>query len=155
MQELLIWKESDVFMRPKFKLEHNGLTAYQCFWDNDTKGVTLPEGLEDPEVLEDLVQAKKNREFTIDQWRETYQKGFHEYPIFTEEYFDHPGMTVDLHWKIFEKEPCPGMLFRLMKLGLIPERDDIYKFFDSIGWKPSPELLQEVSNSNHAHSTDE
>lgn len=111
MRELLVWK-FDSFMRPSFRKESNGLTSYQCFWDWDTKGVSLPDGLEDPEVLEDLIQSKRNREFTIDQWVETYEK-FREYPILPEEYFEHPGMTLELFIKLFDREPNREILTAL------------------------------------------
>ena len=104
MKELLVWKYDGIFMRPTFKQEHNGLFSYQCFWDWDVKGVSLPEGLEDPEILSDLVQSKKNREFTIKQWTETYQKR-DIYPIWPEEYFEHPGMTFELFEKLFGRKP--------------------------------------------------
>jgi hypothetical protein len=105
MRQLLVWRYG-IFMRPKFKQSHNGLMAYQCFWDWDTKGVSLPQELEDPELLEDLVQGKRCREFTIDQWVETYEKR-DEYPIWPEEYLDHPGMDTDLFKKLFGREPNP------------------------------------------------
>jgi hypothetical protein len=108
MNELLKWKFG-IFMRPHFKKESNGLFSYQCFWDWDTKGVSLPESLEDPEILEDLVQSKKNREFTIDQWVETY-KLKDEYPIFPEEYLDHPGMDEKLFQTLFGRTPNENLL---------------------------------------------
>jgi hypothetical protein len=115
MNELLTWKDPGVFMRPAFKHASNGLTAEQCFWDWDTKGVSLPEALEDPERLADLVQAKKNREFTIDEWMDTYWGAYEqngkvyrkrdEYPIWPEEYMSHPGMDARLFKKLFGREP--------------------------------------------------
>lgn len=108
MNELLKWKFG-IFMRPVFRKEENGLTAYQCFWDWDTKGVTLPEGLEDPELLADLVQAKRNREFTIDQWVETFSLR-DEYPIWPEEYLVHPGMNLRLFRKLFGRDPNPEIV---------------------------------------------
>lgn len=115
MDELLVWKDPGVFMRPTFRQADNGLTATQCFWDWDTKGVSLPEELIDPERLSDLVQAKKNREFTIDEWKDTYWGVFEqnsviktkrrEYPIPPEEYFSHPGMTIELFRKLFKRDP--------------------------------------------------
>ena len=108
MNELLVWKYG-VFMRPAFRQASNGLTAEQCFWDWDTKGVSLPGALEDPERLADLVQAKKNREFTIDQWVETYRLR-NEYPIWPEEYMSHPGMDRALFKKLFGREPNPELL---------------------------------------------
>lgn len=101
---LLVWKDEFVFMRPKFYYAPNGLTAHQCFWDWDTKGVLLPTHLEDPEMLEDLVQSKRNREFTIDSWVETYAKR-EEFPIFPEEYLTHPGMDLKLFRRLFHRDP--------------------------------------------------
>lgn len=103
MNELLKWK-FDIFMRPSFEYAQNGLKAHQCFWDWDTKGVSLPKALEEPELLADLVQAKRNREFTIDQWVETHQKS-DQYMIWPEEYLDHPGMDLKLFKKLFGREP--------------------------------------------------
>ena len=117
MKELLVWKGGN-FMRPTYKQEHNGLTSYQCFWDWDTKGVSLPEGLEDPETLSDLVQSKKNREFTIDQWVETYEKK-DEYMIWPEEYFEHKGMTLELFEKLFGRKPNEHILGVLQDLSVV------------------------------------
>jgi hypothetical protein len=108
MDDLLKWKFG-IFMRPVFHKEENGLTAYQCFWDWDTKGVSLPESLEDPELLMDLVQAKRNREFTIDQWVETFSFR-DEYPIWPEEYLSHPGMDLVLFRKLFGRDPNPEIV---------------------------------------------
>ena len=105
MRELLVWVRSgDVFMRPTFAQANNGLTAYQCFWDWESKGVSLPAALEDSEVLADLVQAKRCREFQIDLWVTTW-KMFNEYPIWPEEQCDHPGMTLSLFKKIYGRAP--------------------------------------------------
>lgn len=114
INDLLKWKDPGVFMRPSFEYQQNGLTAHQCFWDWDTKGVSLPKGLEEPELLADLVQAKKNREFTIDQWVETYEKR-DVYPIWPEEYLSHPGMDGKLFKKLFDREPNPDIVRALMR----------------------------------------
>ena len=112
MHELLVWKYDFPFMRPTFYQQNNGLTSYQCFWDWDTKGVSLPSHLEDPNVLEDLVQSKRNREFTIDQWVDTYEKR-DIYPILPEEYCCHPGMDLKLFQKLFHRDPNTELLERL------------------------------------------
>lgn len=102
MDDLLVWKMGN-FMRPTYRQASNGLKANQCFWDWDTKGVMLPEGLEDPDRLADLVQSKKNREFTIDQWVETHKRR-DEYMIWPEEYLSHPGMDEKLFRTLFGRE---------------------------------------------------
>ena len=112
MKKLLVWKDKFSFMRPRVRQVNNRLSSYQAFWDWDTKGFKLPIwdnedrelGVEDPEILEDLVQSKRCREFTIDQWVETY-KLRDEYPIWPEEYLSHPGMDLTLFKKLFHREP--------------------------------------------------
>lgn len=115
IDKLLVWKFDFPFMRPTFQQSNNGLTSHQCFWDWDTKGVSLPTHLEDPELLEDLVQSKRNREFQIDQWVETFKKK-DEYPIWLEEYLSHPGMDVKLFRKLFGREPNNEVLEVVKKL---------------------------------------
>lgn len=109
INELLLWKPESVFMRPSFKYENNGLFAHQCFWDWDTKGVSLPDSLEDPTILENLVQSKRVRDFTIDQWVETYRMRS-IYSIWPEEYMNHPGMNVELFKKLFGRNPNKEIL---------------------------------------------
>ena len=109
--ELLVWRDGN-FFRPKFKQAKNGLYADQVWWDNDTKGVSFPTELEDPERLEDLVQAKANREFAITNWLETYERK-EEFPIWPEEYLSSPGMNVELFRKLFHRDPNPEIVSAL------------------------------------------
>jgi hypothetical protein len=117
MEEMIrCWKPGNVFMRNKeFEYDPNGLTAYQAYWDWESKGITLPNAVKDPSKLADLVQAKKNREFTIDQWMDIYWGTFEqsgvtrykrdEYMIWPEEYLSHLGVDVKLFKKLFGREP--------------------------------------------------
>lgn len=125
MRELLKWRGDDVFFRPTFQLEHNGLKAYQCFWDWDTKGVTLPTGCEEPELLADLVQGKRCREFQIDEWLDTWAKR-DIYPIWPEEYLSHPGMDEKLFKKLFGRAPTPEIVEGLKVVNTCQEPDGCY-----------------------------
>ena len=119
LTDMLLWK-TGIFMRPVFQFAPNGLKAFQCFWDNEGKGVTLPDELEEPELLADLVQAKANREFIIDEWLDTYWGAFdqngeirskrEEYPIWPEEYFAFPGMTEKIFRTLFHRDPNPDII---------------------------------------------
>ena len=119
LKEMLLWK-TGIFMRSAFQFAPNGLKAFQCFWDNEGKGVTLPDELEEPELLADLVQAKANREFIIDEWLDTYWGAFdqngeirskrEEYPIWPEEYFAFSGMTEKIFRTLFHRDPNPEII---------------------------------------------
>jgi hypothetical protein len=120
LDNILRWKDEGVFMRTTFLYAANGLYGDQCYWDWDSLGVSLPKRLEDPERLSDLLQAKRNREFTIDQWMEHYWGTFErdgktlrfrdEYPIFPEEYLCHPGMDETLFETLFKRKPEPALI---------------------------------------------
>jgi hypothetical protein len=106
---LLLWKPTNsIFFRPsEFAKESNGLMAFQCFWDNDTKGVSFPASLEDPETLADLIQAKAVKGLDLEMWRQDYFKWLSggDIPFFPEEYLTHPGMTEKLFISTFGREP--------------------------------------------------
>jgi hypothetical protein len=116
MKDLLKWQDSGVFMRQSFDYADNGLTAYQVFWDYESKGVSLPEECEEPVLLSDLIQAKRNKEFTITEWLDAYWGIYgdkykrDEYPIWPEEYLSHPAMDDKLFEKLFLRKPNRDIL---------------------------------------------
>ena len=127
ISKLLLWKPSHVFFRPTIKYANNGLKAYQAYQDWDGRGIgvgpkrSLPAfECEEPELLADLVQAKKCREFQIDEWVDTYEK-FDIYPIWPEEYLTSPGMTNDLFIKLFRKKPPRTNLIEAIENILFPQ----------------------------------
>jgi hypothetical protein len=116
IEKMLVWKFDFPFMRPaEITFKANGLSAYQAYRDWDGRGCGVQNGdlpcfeCEEPEILADLVQAKKNREFQIDQWVETY-KLRDIYPIWPEEYLSHPGMNEKLFLTLFHRSPCQDVV---------------------------------------------
>lgn len=120
---LLLWKPKDsVLFRPAtVDKENNGLTAFQCFWDNDTTGVGFPNALEDPDVLSDLIQSKAIKGLMLEMWKEDYYKRLSggDIPFFPEETLLHPGMTKSLFVSTFGREPDTAAEFFWRNYGTI------------------------------------
>lgn len=113
LNKYLEWVKDD-FLRPKYKLDPDGMTAAEAMLRWETYGESLPVGCQEPELLAVYVQGKTCRDFYIKNWRDDCKESM-AYP---EEFLYTLGFDEVEFRSVFGRAPEPMSLFNL---GMIEE----------------------------------
>ena len=100
---------TDDFLRPKFGLDENGISAAEAMLRWETYGEKLPEASSEPDLLAKYVQGKTSRDFYIKNWKDDCKME----QACPEEFLYTLGFSEVEFRSVFGREPNAMVLFNL------------------------------------------